>query len=207
MCGVNAYSEAVKLFIKKDPLEMARSSGSLYDSTSQIFTMDYMGIPTKISYPGGKASWDVELPLTKNDHVLILQYLVNSCGVRPRGTWIPFIQLPDGPNHQNPFVIEALEPLAKEFGDDITRFKNRIDLFNGEILTMADCSAVINVFPFMPLAVSLWQGDDEFPSNTTILFDITAPIHLSTAALWVLGVELSRKLRGTTGQQFVNTEI
>lgn len=53
------------------------------------------------------------------------------------------------------------------------------------------------------MAFVLWSGDDEFAPQANILFDAAAPLYLTTAALWVLGVEVSRKLRGTEGQQYV----
>lgn len=202
MCHINAYSEAVKVFRERDPEVMTRNAGAQYDAGRQVITVKYLGAAVETSFPDGEITCTAPWELLCNDEVLILQYLISSCGVPPRQSWVSFIQLPDGPHHHTPFILEAVDPIAREFGDKIAEFRKRAALFGGEPTDMGDCGMVIPVFPHIPLAFSVWEGDDEFPPNANILFDITAPLHLTTAALWVMGVEVSRKLRGTVGQQY-----
>ncbi|MGB9791761.1 MAG: DUF3786 domain-containing protein [Thermacetogeniaceae bacterium] len=40
----------------------------------------------------------------------------------------------------------------------------------------------------------LWLGDEEFPATANMVFDSAAPSHLSTASLYVLGVNVTRRL-------------
>ena len=120
------------------------------------------------------------------------------------------MQLPDGPHHHAPFVAEAIKPLADTFGrgsHNLDMFRAMTAKFSAQSIDMADCGAVIPVFPKLPLAVCIWTGDDEFEANANILFDSTAPLHLTTAALWVMGAEVSRKLRHTNGQQYIQTAL
>lgn len=206
MSQINVYSEAKKIFCSKDPREMAKNSGSRFDNSSNVFNLDYMGNSVRVKYPDGQIiteNWE----LVKNDVVLILQYLTSSCGARPRETWIPFLQLPDGPHHHIPLVNEALNPLAEKFGQEPELFRLKLREFNAVEIKMGHIGGVIPVFPLLPLAICMWEGDDEFPAKFNILFDMTASLHLSTASLWVLAVELSRKLRNVVGQQFVNTNL
>lgn len=205
MCGINAYSEAVKIFSEKDPVEMSKKSGASYQPDSGMFSLKYFGKPVRVKYPDGEIISDSEMELLKNDKVLIIQYLVSACGVRPRGSWIPFLQLPDGPHHHVPFINEALNPLAGDYGENLNELRQHLLAFEAEIIKMGDMGAIVHAFPHLPLAVCIWQGDDEFPAQANILFDNTAPLNLTTAALWVLGIELSRKLRRTEGQQYINT--
>lgn len=204
MCGINAYSDAIKIFRMKDPVEMSRNSGASYQADSGVITLKYFGKPVRVMFPDGEIVSDSEMELKKNDKVLIIKYLVSACGVKPRGSWVPFLQLPDGPHHHVPFVNEALNPLAEDYGENLIEFRQRLSEFDAEIIKMGDIGAVIYAFPNVPLAVCIWEGDDEFPAKANILFDITAPLNLTTAALWVLGIELSRKLRNTEGQQYIN---
>ena len=48
--------------------------------------------------------------------------------------------------------------------------------------------------PKLPLAAVLWDGDEEFPPSSQILFDDVATTHLTTATLWVLGCEFADRL-------------
>ncbi len=202
MCDVNAYSEAIKEFRDRDPLEMTRKAGAEYDHEGRKILLKYLNEPVEVDFPIGEIRGGETLNLVKNDKVLILQYLTFSCGLHPKGTWVSFIQLPDGPHHHAPFVMEAITPLARDFGDRTELFKLAAAGFGGKEASLGDCGTIIPVFANLPLAVCLWEGDEEFAPNANILFDVTAPLHLTTAALWVLGVEVSRKLRGIVGQQY-----
>lgn len=142
------------------------------------------------------------LDLTRNDQVPILQYLSQATSVVPRSQWISFLQLPRGELHHLSFVNEVIKPLAEKFGSCPQDLVARARELSGTPGTMGDAGAGIAVFPRLPVVVSVREGDEEFPASANILFDATTPLHLTTAATWVLGVEVSRKLRGVSCQQF-----
>ncbi len=198
MCNVNSYTEAIKIFLTKDPLEMSGTAGGDFVAGENAILINYCNITCRVDCVNGfiTCPGEPERVLGKNDKTLILQYLTFSSGAAPRGNWLSFIQLPSGINHHKPFTIEGIEPLAKEFSDDHDRFITRARELGGSEIEMGDRGAIIPVFPKLPLAFCLWAGDDEFPPNANILFDATAPLHLSTASLYVLGIEISRKLTG-----------
>ncbi|PKM81887.1 MAG: hypothetical protein CVU89_07645 [Firmicutes bacterium HGW-Firmicutes-14] len=199
---ISAYSEALRVFRGRKPEEMAVNSGAEFDEKGNRFHLTYFGHDVDVDYPSGQIRCNILPELNVNDRVLILQYLFSSCGTPPRDSWLSFIQLPDGPHHHAPFVVEAITPLAAEFGGRPGELMEQAAVFGAEKIMMGDYGVRVPAFSHLPLAVCIWEGDEEFPANANILFDVTAPLHLTTAALWVLGVELSRKLRGITGQQY-----
>ena len=199
MPNISAYTEAIRIFKKKNPPEMAANAGGSYDE-SGVIRLKYLNAEIEVNYPSGEIRSD--LGLVKNDKVLILQYLTSSCGAAPRNSWISFIQLPDGPHHHGPFVMEAINPLAVKFGENPDEFIKQVHRFGAVETELGDYGVIIPVFNNVPLALCLWQGDEEFPAGANILFDVTAPLHLTTAALWVMGVEISGKIRGIVGQQY-----
>ena len=201
MGSINVYSEAIKIFGEQDPVVMAAKGGAVYDRETRKIRLQYLNTFVEVDFPTGEVHTDGET-LTRNEIVVILHYLASDSGVKPRDSWISFIQLPDGPHHHNPFVIEALKPLAEDFGEYPELFKERVLGIGGLANGMGDFGATVCVFPNLPIAVCLWAGDDEFPGNANILFDIMAPLHLTTADLYVLGIEISRKIRQVSGQQF-----
>ena len=56
-----------------------------------------------------------------------------------------------------------------------------------------DAGFDFTVFPKVPLRLILWQGDDEFPPDASILFDETAGDYLSPEdAAWLAGMVVYR---------------
>ncbi|MBF7083301.1 DUF3786 domain-containing protein [Desulfallas sp. Bu1-1] len=194
MCNeLTAHSAAVKDFLSTDPDEMALKSGACYSEDRLHIVINYfarkhfVSLSTgEVTTPGGKISF--------NDATLVLQYLKQCSGLPPRGKWISFLELPQGEHHYVPFLNDACKPISEAFGDNPALLEQRVKKLGGQKLDLGDFSALVPAFPKLPLAVVLWEGDEEFPAKATILFDSIAPHHLSTAALWVLGCELTKKL-------------
>lgn len=201
MRSVEVFSKALKVFERQDPAVMAAKAGAEYNQETRKIRLWYVDIFLEVEFPTGEIHTNGEI-LSRNEKLLIIHYLISACGVSPRDSWLSFIQLPDGPNHHNPFVLEAIKPLAEVFGEKLGLFKERVLALGGKANGMGDFGATIRVFPKIKIAVCLWAGDDEFPGNANILFDITTPLHLKTDELYVLGIEISRKIRRVSGQQF-----
>ena len=135
------------------------------------------------------------------DHILILQYLTEVCGVPPSGKWISFRELPYGNNHYAAFKLEAMDPLAKRFGSSAADFELTCLNLGGKKLAMGDLAFAIPVLPRLQLAFILWLADDEWPARANILFDATASMHLNTEGLEVLGINIAEKIIALTDRQ------
>lgn len=196
MCNpVNAYQEAIKRFAQIDPADAAARSGAVYDSINKRFEIIYLGNSYRVDMSG--RVWQVDKPgeeVPFNDRTIIVQYLCEASGLPPRGNWISFLELPDGAHHYVPLQTDATLPLAEMFGDCPEKFSAAAEKYGGRPIKLGDYSYCIPALPKLPLAVVLWEGDDEFKARSNILYDSVAPAHLTTAALWVLGVELARKM-------------
>ncbi|MFZ5643994.1 MAG: DUF3786 domain-containing protein [Bacillota bacterium] len=196
MCSpVNAYQEAVRRFANIDPDEVVAKSGAFYDGINKRFEIMYFSSLYRVNLEG--KVWKPEFPIEEipfNDRTLILQYLTEASGLPPRGRWLSFLELPDGAHHYAPLQTDAMAPLAEVFGKRAEEFRAASLELGGTPINMGDHSFLIPALPKIPLAVILWEGDDEFPAKSGILFDAVSQHHLTTAALWVLGVELARKM-------------
>lgn len=196
MCSpVNAYQEAIKRFSLIDPEDAAARSGARYDPAGNRFEVMYLGSLYMVESDGRvwrAGSPEEDVPF--NDRTIIVQYLCEASGLPPRGSWISFLQLPDGSHHYAPFQTDATGPLAITFEARPQRFDDAAQAFGGQPLDIGDRSFIIPALPKIPLAVVLWEKDEEFPAKSVILFDSVSPTHLTTATLWVLGVELAHKM-------------
>ena len=195
--ALDAYAAALELFLKREPAQMAMASGASWDPGAGALRLRYCGREfTVVAENGDIAAGPGHWKVNRIDLTLVLQYLAGASGLPPRGQWLSFLELPDGGHHYAPFQVEALAPLARGFDGRGEEFLKAGRLLGGEEVKMADAALVIPVFPKLPVAVLLWHGDEEFPARAAILYDAVAPSHLSTAALYVLGCELVRKMLG-----------
>ncbi|HBV96770.1 MAG: hypothetical protein JL50_15680 [Peptococcaceae bacterium BICA1-7] len=196
MCNpLNAYQEALKRFARIDPVDAAARSGAAYDSHNKNFEIIYLGNSYRVDLAG--KVWRADHPegeVPFNDRTIIVQYLCEASGLPPRGTWISFLELPDGAHHYVPLQTDATGPLAEMFGDCPEKFSEAAEKYGGRPIELGDYSYYIPALPKLPLAVVLWEGDDEFKARSSILYDSVSASHLTTAALWVLGVELAKKM-------------
>lgn len=172
--------------------QAALGCGGTYDEATGTIGLTYLGHNCQMDHQGHITCSG--LALTRNEQTLIRQYITQSTGAALRHQWISFLQLPDGPHHHVPFQLEAMEPLAKYYAPQPELLLTTGQRFGGQIIQMADYAISIPVFPKLWLALSLWLEDDEFPAAANVLFDANAPLHLTTACLWVLGVEVVQHL-------------
>ncbi|OAT80260.1 DUF3786 domain-containing protein [Desulfotomaculum copahuensis] len=196
MCNIiNACGEAARQLAALEPEDVVMRSGAAYDEKRKTYRLKYFGAWYEIDCQGR-----VSLPghgeeIPYNDRTLIMQYLCSASGLPPRNRWLSFLELPEGAHHHGPFHVDALNPLAAAFSSLPDQFLRAATTLDGEPLPMGDAAARFMAFPRLPLAAVLWVQDEEFPARANILFDAVSPTHLSTASLWVLGVELATKLR------------
>jgi hypothetical protein len=198
LCSRNALPVVLKDFASRDPQEMADLSGALYRDNTII--LQYCNLPLAVNYPRGEINFlergknstteeNLQEKLSTEEKVVILQYLTRASGLPVRGQWLSFLDLRGGPLHWKPFQKEALEPLAKKYYSKKDQFLKLAFEHGGSPLEQGDAGVVIPVFPRIPLAFILWEGDEEFAPRSTILYDSVAETYLDTAGLYVLGIQ------------------
>jgi hypothetical protein len=168
-------------FSQKQALVMAANSGCLYDLDKQRFTIPFLGQKYWVDYPSGTVTFgqeQAEAPIITA--ILLLHYLVHATGVNFSGQWISFKELQGGSIYIEPFQHRAIIPFVKKFGFDHDLFARAAEKLGGQKSPHGDVAYIIPALPRVPLLYILWQGDEEFPPNGTILFDGYANAYLHT---------------------------
>ncbi|MDW7651195.1 MAG: DUF3786 domain-containing protein [Bacillota bacterium] len=168
-------------FSQKPALEMAANSGCLYDLDKQRFTVPFLGENYTVTYPDGivkMANEITEAPLITA--ILLLHYLTQASGIELSKNWISFKELQGGGIYIEPFQHRAVIPFVKNFGARPTEFARAAEKLGGERAQHGDIAYIIPALPRVPILYILWQGDEEFPPNGTILFDNFANAYLHT---------------------------
>ena len=121
---------------------------------------------------------------------LILTYLATADGTPTSGRWIGFRDLPDGMFYVQAFQGYTGGRLVRQLDGDVQAFRRAAKGTGGQRLDLGSAGYAFPVLPRVRLALVLWEGDDEFPSQAQVLFDQTAPHYMPTDGLAILGSQL-----------------
>lgn len=190
MGKISVHQEARQVFLTKNFAEMAENGGGMLDSSTGDILITYLHRVCRVNKQAEVIPENPEFLLSKNEVTCILQYLAKASGLPLRNKWISFLELPEGEHHFVPFQNDAMKPLAEKFGSDLAAFSRIANNLGGKPISMGDVAFSLPVLPKLPLAVALWEGDEEFSPKANVLFDGVAPTCLTTAGLWVLGIEV-----------------
>ncbi|MFZ5884765.1 MAG: DUF3786 domain-containing protein [Chloroflexota bacterium] len=133
-------------------------------------------------------------PLPDFQQALLLYYLVTADGMPVSGRWVSFADLPDGRMYNAAFQSYSGDAIAKKFGLNLDAFKRTCAHKGGKSVEIASASFVFQALPCVPLLVTFWLGDEDFPSSCKILFDESASHYLPIDACAILGSMLTRKI-------------
>ena len=126
--------------------------------------------------------------------LLCLLYLTHTDGARASGKWVAYRELPGGRFYE-PVVKRSVEdPLAKAYENDTARFLEASEKLGGEQLELGDASWSFTLFPNVLMAFIVWQADEEFAARAQVIFDSSAPRHLSAFDLRMGAQEISTRL-------------
>ncbi|MBN1267066.1 MAG: DUF3786 domain-containing protein [Anaerolineales bacterium] len=170
----------------------AASGGKLQDGFLEIA---YWGSPVRCELKTGKIFSDDMQQLSTFDQSMILFYLRTSDGTPPADHWVSFRELPGGVFYNQAFQGYTGRLLAERFGNNPEMLNAAAAAVSGTHLP-ALCPAAWRFLPLpkLPLAVALWPGDDELPSQAKILFDAAAGGKMTTDGLALLGARLASML-------------
>jgi hypothetical protein len=136
----------------------------------------------------------------RDDHLpdfqqaLLLYYLITADGAPLTGRWVSFADLPDGRTYNAAFQGYTGDAIVKRFGLDLEGFKFACLKAGGEPVDAGSASFVFSALPKVPLMLTYWLGDEDFPSSCKVLFDESASHYLPIDACAILGGMLTRKI-------------
>jgi hypothetical protein len=136
---------------------------------------------SKESDEGGEAE---ALPILEK--ILIAHYILGASGEPPGGELITFREIPDGQFYDDAYQRRAKIPFLKTFGHAPELFQRCAPMLGGEPVEAGDVGMAFQVFPRITMRLVLWEGDEEFPPEATVLFDDNIHHYLSAEDIAVL---------------------
>ena len=174
-----------------DPARLAQRSGGALGEDGALW-LQFWGENYCIPFPEliVRRAYADEAP-TDLDQALLLAYLATADGATPSGRYISYRDLPDGMFYAQAFRGYAEMRLVRELGEGgVDAFRRGAESIGGQPIDLGNASYFFQVLPRVRLAAVYWLGDEDFPSQASILFEDTAPHYMSTDGLAVLGSHL-----------------
>ena len=135
--------------------------------------------------------------------LFIVYYLLRSKDIAISKEWISEKDIPGGPTFfRGPHKIPT-QIIEERYENNIIEFKEICEKLQGAPLNMADAAYVFRIAPRIPVLVQFWDGDEDFPAESKILFDKTITEHLSPDIIFCMAVEICKRI-GKAGK---NREI
>jgi len=191
-----AFDKAVTDIRVKDPITVCAHANVEYSAALRQYCVPFFGRPHIVDVERG----EIFDQATGNrcsigTGLLILHYLIYAQNVDPSGKWVTLKEVPNGGALFYPaFKNQVLDVLVNAFQYDLDAFERAAALLNGKKAKMGDRAAVFSALPKVPLAVLMWQADEEIGGSANILFDKTIEYFSPIETIISFGYYLSYKL-------------
>lgn len=173
--AAEALRVATLEFAKLDSDDVCRRTGATFDKANNKYLLPCLGGTAKIDAVDCSLEW--ESTAQAKFHLVLLHYLIYADGSIPKGERISLHQVaPAGSAWAERMIKSATPPLANVFGEDIPCLYASAEKLGGQKLS--EGTVEIPVLPHLPVYLTVWEKDDEFPADARILLDATLPRQL-----------------------------
>ncbi|MBI4963748.1 MAG: DUF3786 domain-containing protein [Desulfomonile tiedjei] len=194
------HKELLERVKRIDPLTIVEMTDAIYkgDGTPRVmvsflhswFVLDLLPYRIRAGHP------EVDTLAMK---VLVLQHFIAAAenqgtAVRVMGQWIDCRSLRYGAVMGAHFLKTTTEILGQFFARGEDQRIAKVLQWGGKPIELGDYGYIFKFFPRLPVALIHWEGDDEFPAYSKILYDVSASNYMPTHGLAALTDFLLHKL-------------
>jgi len=111
-------------------------------------------------------------PAKDRDHLLVLHFLLCEQPLQPSNELIHFRDFPGGMFYLEPFLSRTARPLAERYGNNFAKLKETLSYLDYEEVDLGDFGAQIHCIGCLYLTLICRAGDDEFPAEVELLFNL-----------------------------------
>lgn len=119
----------------------------------------------------------------------IIWYMTGSRDIPFSGRLLQPVNLKGGQIFFRGSHVLPLDKLAEKFGRDPQGFIEKGLKLGGTVEKYGDASIRLEPLPRVPVVLSLWREDEEFPARVDLMFDSTCEFHLALDVLWSVAME------------------
>ena len=182
-------------FSSMNPEEMSGKSGVPYDG--QAFSLTIMGRPVKVTWPDMEAVYTETGEKTKaNVRILLARLIMRGRMSETTGKMLSYTEMPWGNVYEAQFRGRCIMRLAFGFGNDLDKFAAACKSIAGVPSKGGDMAFDIPFLPKLTVRLMVWEGDDEFPPSSQILFSDNFPNAFTAEDLAVTGDIILDAMKG-----------
>ena len=100
----------------------------------------------------------------------LLRYLLESKDVAWMGQWKTFREMPWGEMYIKPYTGRVLTRAAFTFGTRVAAFRAACEKMGAAALNHGDAGYQFDLVSGYKMQILVWEGDDEFPPNSQVLY-------------------------------------
>ena len=178
---------------ESDPKEIAARLGISYDEEQKYFTLKFLGTVYQISWPDFQVSHEADdmgfYPLETMTYArtLTIRFLLNGAEASGTGKFKTYREMPWGEVYLRQFDGRCIKRLAFSYGNRIKDFQAIMEHMHCVPVKHGDITYQLEIFPDYLVQMILWEGDDEFPPSSQILFSDNFPISFQAEDMAVMG--------------------
>lgn len=187
------FEHYVALFRQANPVDISNRTNVPYNRERQCFTICFMNTPYRVTWPDYQITHLEETvgyyPLEDMvaAKILILRYLLEGCYAPASGKFFTYREMPWGEVYFRQFQGRCIMRLAFGFGNKLQKFQEVMEKLGAVRLTDGDCSYQLELLEGLFLRFILWEGDEEFPPSSQILFSDNFPLAFAGEDMAVVG--------------------
>ena len=176
-----------------DPKEIAERLGISYDEEQKYFTLKFLGTVYQISWPDFQVTHEADdmgfYPLETMTYArtLTIRFLLNGAEASGTGKFKTYREMPWGEVYLRQFDGRCIKRLAFSYGNRIKDFQAIMEHMHCVPVKHGDIAYQLEIFPDYLVQMILWEGDDEFPPSSQILFSDNFPISFQAEDMAVMG--------------------
>jgi hypothetical protein len=161
----------VNQFKNLDPAEASARTGAAFDG--EAFTLKLVNATYRIAWPAYAISADREDAFALKalpGQTFLLRWLLEGRNLAAKGQFKTFREMPWGELYIQPFTGRCLTRAAFTFGTRVAKFAAAMEKLGGTRLPHGDAGYELELLPGFAMRLIVWEGDDEFPPNSQILY-------------------------------------
>ena len=159
------------LYEKLDPQEAAARTGAAFDG--KAFTLWLVNAEYTITWPQYTITADREDAFalqSLSGQTFLLRWLLEGKRLPAKGQYKTFREMPWGELYIQPFTGRCLTRAAFTFGTRVAKFAAAMEKLGAKKLAHGDAGYELELLPGYAMRMIVWEGDDEFPPNSQILY-------------------------------------
>ncbi|MDO4306293.1 MAG: DUF3786 domain-containing protein [Eubacteriales bacterium] len=176
-----------------DPAEIAGRLGIPFSQETGCFTLKFLGTVYEISHPDFQVTHHADdmgyYPLEEMIYakILTIRFLLGGAASCGSGRFKTYREMPWGEVYLRQFDGRCIKRLAFSYGNRLKDFHAIMEHLRAVPVKHGDTAFEVEIYPGYQVQMILWEGDEEFPPSSQILFSDNFPVSFQAEDMAVMG--------------------